>query len=188
MGYRLRLSRLPKDSVETFSRLSFEELNEKIKVEEDDSFRELPDQRELLTLQCEISDEFKEKYTLPFFKMFDIKKMNEHDYCIVDKNGLKEIVDLYNDEIVELLSDQIEQIEKGKTDIGLFNLMQKRDRWNLTIGDHKIRPYKLKETNNDKMMDGAIVSDGAMEYQIFNVVFIYNTFDWDKDVLILSGW
>lgn len=47
-----------------------------------------------------------------------------------------------------------------------------------------IRPYYLDEDNTD----GEIVSSWKIEYAIFNLVYIYRTFDWKNDYLIYSGW
>lgn len=190
MGYRIRLSKFPKESFEKYQNATFQELLKICNVDQDDeTISQLPEQRELITLQAGINEEFLKTYCKPFFNSYDPKD-HGHDFFIIEKDALLKIIDEYNDEIISMLDERIEHLEKGVHEIELFNLKQKRDKWSFEICGRKLRPYLLKDNvlNSDNNLDGSIVGDGTIEYQIFNLVFIHNTFDWDKDLLILSGW
>jgi len=188
MGYRIKLSRLPKSCVNKYNKLSFKTLEEITNVEEDDSFRALPEQKELLTLQVDLNDKFFSDFVTPFFKNFELREYNGNCFALLSKKGLFEVIELYNKSIVSLLDEQIKHIEEGNQDITLFNIKKKKEKWEFEIAGRKFRPYRIEDNQNKDYLDGSIVSDGSVEYQIFNVVFIYNTFDWENYELIISGW
>lgn len=188
MGFRYKLSRLPKKELGNYKDFEFEELEKELNIREDDSFIELPEQQELLTLQCDITQEFLDNHCSPFFTKFNLYEHNGHVYQIITKKGLYEVLEQYNNEITKILDRQIALVE-AHPETALFELQQKREKWNISFGKHKVRPYLLLDNKKEgSNLNGSIVGDGAMEYQIFNVVFIINTFNWEKDYLILSGW
>ena len=99
----------------------------------------------------------------------------------------------YDDEIVAYMDECLENEKKAPGLIQSF-AERKRDYWRMDRSGNsdfaaKMKPYILKTEDKDlEDYDGQIESLPYMEYQIFNVVFIYNTFDWDKYDLILTGW
>ncbi len=189
MSYRERLTKITKNDAKMYRNLTYEELDKKLKkenvIDEYTSFYGLPEAKELLILPINKPKDF--NYLSPFFNKFDIKEKSECDFYILSKEGLLKLIDLCNDYIVEMLEEQIEYLKKGEVDIPLFHLEMKKRRWSLTLpSSGKIRPYFLK---TDKMKcKNVITNDEALEYQIFNLTFIYNTFDWENDYLIFNGW
>lgn len=189
MGYRERLTKINKSDAEKYRNLTYKELDKKLKeenvIDEYSSFYGLPEAKELLILPINKPENF--DYLEPFFNKFNIKEKSECDFYILSKDGLLKLIDLCNDYIVEMLEEQIEYLKKGEVDIPLFHLEMKKRRWSLTLPKAgKIRPYFLKD--NKKKYNGLITNDEALEYQIFNLTFIYNTFDWERDYLIFNGW
>ena len=72
-----------------------------------------------------------------------------------------------------------ERLAKGKDDVQVF-INSKAREW----GNKFLNPYYLDEETTD----GAIVKSWEYEYAIFNLVYIYRTFDWENDYLIYSAW
>lgn len=52
--------------------------------------------------------------------------------------------------------------------------------WGVYTHSDKIRPYSLESTN--------IVSSWKYEYSVFELIHIYNTFDWKKNVMFYYGY
>ena len=64
------------------------------------------------------------------------------------------------------------------------------DRWKSIVNEkiqtweapYKITPYNLRENSKD------IVNVMITEYEIFEMVRIYKSIDWEKDVVVFYGW
>jgi spore coat polysaccharide biosynthesis protein SpsF (cytidylyltransferase family) len=194
MGYRERLSKLPKEISERFRDIeSYEELNKVLGFdkEKDEYFHSFKEEKELLYLMTSINEDDKE--VEDFFNKFSYNEYSGNRYQVLSKEGLKKIIEQYDDEIVAYMDECLENEKKSPGLIHSF-AERKRDYWRMDrFGNSdfaaKMKPYILKTEDKDlEDNDGQIVSLPYMEYQIFNVVFIYNTFDWDKYDLILTGW
>lgn len=190
MGYRERLVRLPKDRTAEYQIIeSYESLMAISNVDNEDefcySFTSLKDGKELLYLSTEMPE--KEGLVFDLFPLFDINAYSGHRYQIVTKEGLKFLIEKYENEIIEMFDNTLAKEEECQ---GLCHsqLHQKRQHWRMN--DFRIlKPYTLKEEGKDlDDNDGQITPLPFMEYQIFNLVFIYNTFDWSEYNLVVAGW
>jgi hypothetical protein len=194
MSYREKLLKLPKKYKSKYENLFYDELSYAIKADNDGGFINLPEDTDLLTLSYKVDTDF--PFLEVFFNNIDIKSESETRYSILTKEGLKTLIESYSDNVQSLIEQEIKDLEctdindSDKVLLMISQLRNKQDHWQYQLGDRVLRPYKLVDENNtlDDMSDGQIVSHGSVNYQIFNLVFIYNTFDWDSDYLILNGW
>lgn len=108
----------------------------------------------------------------PFYD-FDIEKEMETEFHIVSKEGLKNIIEEYR----KIIHDYYSNLEPENFERHILNM---RREWS----DKHIKPYYLDEERTD----GFIVASWKYEYAIFNIVYIYKTFDWENDYLIYSAW
>jgi hypothetical protein len=109
------------------------------------------------------------------FYDFDIEDETECEFYIMSKEDLKELIYDYH----EIIYNFYERLAKGKDDVQAFVDGQARE-WCSKFSN----PYYLDEETTD----GEIVKSWKYEYSIFNLVYIYRTFDWENDYLIYSAW
>lgn len=189
MGYRYRLGKITKKERDKYITSDYKEVIKltNIHKEEDYSLHTLPEHHELLII--DFPKKFNAVFIKPFFEKFNLNDMNGHEFNIMTKEGLKSLIDHYHNEITSNLKRELKQIEDEPRSAE-FLIRQKIEKWNFKIQNKLITPYILK--NDDQhildLQDGQIAVDGCLEYQIFNLVFIYNTFDWENNFLILNGW
>lgn len=184
MGYRERLVRIPKKITEKYREIaSFEELIKKTN-NSDDLFLGFKEGQELLTSYTEIP---KDENVEDFFKNFSLEEKNEVRYQILTKKGLKSLIEKYEDEIIEMMDNKLKAYAECP-ELAVSDFHMKRQHWRMD-DFLRYKAYKLDEDRDpNKNEDGNLVSIEYMEYQIFNVVHIYNTFDWENNDLIVSGW
>lgn len=200
MGYRERLAKVPKSVSKEFREIeSYQELQEKLGLNSDPDdpqsfigFDNNHKTQELLYLCTEVpNDDLVED----FFKNFNIEECAETRYQVMTKAALKQLIEKYEDEIIEMMDTKLKIAEEDALvsfgDFAYSDLKLKREYWRSTYSPRITcaKPYILKEEGKDiEKRDGQIAALPFMEYQIFNVVFIYNTFDWENYDLIVSGW
>jgi len=177
MGYRLRLGKIPKRMKDFCEGKSFDEL---LEICGDQSVvYGLPDYEQIY----ELGKYFDFKDGMSDFFSFDILEESECEFKIVSKDGLKKIIGYYHKQTLEYHEKLLKEMESGgEFPITLSYLSQKVLEWSDNAFD--VKPYYLDEENTD----GFIVRSLSMEYGIFNLVFIYKTFNWENDYLIYSGW
>lgn len=213
MGYRLRLGRFPKtvweyeikgkpyDEVVKFFKGVIER-NPDIDTDWDEHYQALyrpPLHVELYELGKHVN--FPEGRS-PFYS-FDLE---EDEFEIMSKEGLKAIILDYHKNIKEFYKGRFESLGGEKTlDNNARNILRdKRRKYHqvdkfvfhdvlcdyygkVSEWDSKWTvPYYLDEPY--KETDGALVRSWKFEYAIFNLVHIYRTFDWERDLLIYNGW
>lgn len=177
MGYHQRLARIPKSTKNEVVGLSFEHL--KNKYEDHFFITELDGYEELMY----IGDIEKIQGT-QFFD-FNIDDYG-YEFSILSKDDLKNIIEQYYKHVQkeftnlkELLTPlcKNEQIDYAPI---ISHLYSKFQIW----GDSGMnwRPYNLNEKQEN------IVDSNRYEYDIFDLVRILKTFDFENDYLILSGW
>lgn len=169
MGYRARLGKIPKKEKDKFDGKNYDEskklLSEGRRIHTPDSYTQL----------IELGKYFNFKKGEINFYSFDIYKECESEFYIMTKENLKELIYDYHENIHIMY----ERLAKGLDDRQKF-LNSKVREW-----DNKfIDPYYLDEEDTD----GEIVKSWSYEYSIFNLVYIYRTFDWKNDYLIYSAW
>jgi hypothetical protein len=176
MGYRVKLGRIPK---------VWKDVCAQYKTEE-----EFTDAQGKFTEDMEpIGFEYYPPYRHEHHEeLYEIGKYVSYDHCdcskfynftieeaefwIMSKEGLKRLIDEYHTMIVE----SIENVDPVEYKRMFLREWTKRGRCGV--------PYYLDEERTD----GNIVSSWKYEYAIFNLVYIYRTFDFEKDYLIYSGW
>jgi hypothetical protein len=169
MGYRSRLGKVNKKEKDKFTGKSYEEVCEMLPDTCTPYFPEFHTQLYELGKYFDFT-----KGTTPFYD-FDIEEECEAEFFIMTKEQLKELIEEYHD----LVYQNYEKLAQGKGDAQSFLESRARE-W---CGKY-LSPYYLDEEKTD----GAIVSSWQYEYAIFNLVYIYRTFDWEQDYLIYSAW
>ena len=170
MGYRSRLGKICKAERDKYKNKTYEEAQQI--VGEDNSLYYPPEHKELY----EIGKYADYNKGLEAFYNFDIYKMCESEFHIMTKENLLEIIRDYHKKIYQ----GYKELEEGK-DSSEFIKSRVRE-WGRNGFD--IQPYYLDQ----KKTDGEIVRSWQYEYAIFNLVYIYRTFDWENDYLIYSAW
>lgn len=190
MGYRYRLGKLDKKIKNKYDTLVYDEVLVQCNEDNDPDFiiSSIPEHKELLII--DIPSGFIDHYTTDFFLKFNLYEHSGCDFLLTDKNGLKALIEHYRTGIISSIENDITNINTYGKDFSINLLDRKREKWDFKIQNRLIPPYKLLREGEalENLIDGQISADGSMEYQIFNLVFIYNTFDWDNDLLILNGW
>ena len=173
MGYRSRLGKITKTEKERFSGKSSEDVEAMLSEDE------APYRLETHTELYEIGKyaDYGE-HTTPFYA-FDIYKEFESEFAIMGKEGLKAIITSYHEKILK----NYEELRKGTESVENFLNSRIRE-WGEKCGEWNMLPYYLDEERTD----GEIVKSWQDEYAIFNLVYIYRTFDWENDYLIYSAW
>lgn len=207
MGYRIRLGSFPKSSLEysLYENETYEDIiNFLDKQGKIDKCSYSPYYPKYYIQLYEIGKyvDFKEGRE-PFYKQFDIYEKTECEFDILTKQGLKCIIQSYHDDIKNYynkLYDSFEVLEKDskeffkiKKEIDehyeepirnlFYYFYSKKREWDNDCDFHL--PYRLDETGQ---VDGNIVSSWKIEYVIFELVYIYRTFDFENNFLIYSGW
>lgn len=174
MGYRVRLGKVPKSARAKYAGKTKEELTE-LYGEDDGEDNYFP---------AEHIEEHKQLYeigkyvdynqnTEPFYDF----ELEDTEFCIMSKEGLLNIIKEYHKLTYkyysELTVEEFEEFKRSK-----MNEWEVDSKWGL-------KPYRLDERAD---CDGFITGSWKIEYSIFNLVYIYRTFDWDNDYLIYSGW
>lgn len=109
------------------------------------------------------------------FYDFDVEEEEDCEFHIMTKEDLKELIRDYH----EVICNMYERLAKGEDDVQEFINGKVRE-WRSKF----LNPYYLDEEHTS----GEIVKSWKYEYSIFNLVYIYRTFDWENDYLIYSAW
>lgn len=194
MGYRENLAKIEKKYVKEYSYISYDELLNKIKPKDKDLFSISCDVKEIehiLILPC-----YTNKKLGKFERLF---KHNDFDFIedrfeILTKNDFKNIIEDQSNQILDNFNEIISYlddntIENERKINRLKSLYEfKRNNWNFTIGkNHTLKSYYLFD-ESPQFKDRQIIAHDSIEYSFFNLVYIYNTFDWDKYELMFTGW
>lgn len=176
MGYRVRLGKIPKSVREKYAGKTYDQLAEMYgeHLSGEDSYFPAaypPEHTQLYEIGKYVDYN---KHTEPFYD-FDL---HECEFHIMSEEGLRYIISEYHKEIYEFYRDMKPEEYAG-------HIRMKALRWNPDPEENfGVFPYYMDEEHTD----GFIVRSWSMEYAIFNIVYIYKTFDWENDYLIYSGW
>ena len=171
MGYRVRLGSVPKWYRQRCVDVrSDEEWDEKFNQHENHASYRPDVYQELYEIgkYVHFSDKMEDFYNF---------SLEEVEFKVCTKEDLKRIIQWYHDEILEYY--QSLGTSKGADFDSHKRTMLSE--WNRSF---KSAPYFLDEDYTD----GYIARSWKLEYTIFNLVYIYRTFDFDKEYLIYSGW
>lgn len=197
MGYRLSLGKIAK----------------KYKSEKYDNCVTIEEYNKIYNNQFKFPVEYIELYELgkyidntkwykrAFFN-FNLFEQEECEFWIIPKETLAKIIDDTRKDVAEYYKELAEaykridtfdpnknlnpyerfKITQDKRKIN-SELHSKQTTWNAEFG---LFPYYLDQP--PEKCDGFLTSSWTKEYNIFNLVYIYRTFDWKNDYLILSGY
>ena len=204
MGYRVRLGKFPKCEYHKYENKSFDNIQSNM---DEEFFPYTPkEHEELYEIGKYIS------FTDDTCKSFYSFNLDDEEFYIISKEKLKGIIESYSvdvksfydkifksfgefivakENIKENIDNEDFDLKKAFNDLFtnfekerelLSTLMQKKNDWSSEYYSN----YILKE--DWKRSDGQMSRSWLKEYAIFNLTFIYNTFDWENDFLIYSGW
>jgi hypothetical protein len=147
------------------------------------------------------------KHCEPFYAHIE---GDEDLFLIMDKEGLAAIIEDYRQQTADYMAEMLarttmiafdgaEQAEALKkeglkqpgteydTDENIIYSFFFRMHQEWVRGrDFGLTPFYLNEPQERR--DGQVVSSWQIQYAVLNLVYIYNTFNWEEDVLIYSGW
>lgn len=150
-------------------------------------------------------DEFPKKYFKPVFKNKETQKyfVEEHDFYIVDKEFVELLIKHYTEKIreyykkflspfygedLQIKSEFLKTKDNPLTDKEVFDVYQLIDHvrsmgmeWGVKSWFPDTVPYSLDEKQD-------MVTSWKYEYGIFNLVNLYRTFDWKKNIMIYYGY
>jgi len=172
MGYRSRLGRINKSEREKYRGKTSDQVYKMI--DEDYSPYRLKEHEQLYEMGKDCDFKIKPDQ----FYDFDVYEEYESEFHILSKAGLRQIIDEYHEIILKSYKDDVECNDFGKIKI---NIKSKFDEWNKQFN---LLPYYL----DNEHTDGYITPSWMYEYAIFNLVYIYKSFDWENDYLIYSAW
>jgi hypothetical protein len=150
-------------------------------------------------------DQFPKKFFKTVFKNKETQKhfTDEHDFYVVEKEFLAELIKYYTTKIQTYYKNMLEPFFEGTESKAGF--MKTKDtpmtqeeisgvyklidhvrsmamEWGVTGWFEDQVPYNITDSNKD------FISSWKYEYSIFNLVILYNTFDWKKNVMIYYGY
>ena len=169
MGYRSRLGKVAKIEKDRFNGKTHDEVEQLLGEYNSPYYPDFHTQLYELGKYYNFT-----KGKIPFYS-FDIEEIYETEFYIMTKDELKELIREYHD----LIYQYYEKLAQGKDNVDEF-IRSKARQWCAK----SIDPYWLDQEKTD----GAIVRSWEYEYAIFNLVYIYRTFDWETDYLIYSAW
>lgn len=186
MGYRHRIGKVKKSEYKKYKEMTEEQIL--AEIGEDESVYYPPFHKQLYELgkYCSFSGTTK----IPFYSF----ELPDTEFWIIDKPFLKEIINDQRKSVAEYYSDLKSLADSIGNGVALTEKQMKfvqaqlmptaNSRLSEWSGKFGISPYWLDE----KCTDGRLVRSWAYEYSIFNLVDIYQSFDWENDLMILSAW
>ena len=197
MGYRSRLGRVAKVERDRYLNRSHEDCTEILEQRYPNECPALyrpPFHEQFIELgkYCEfaITPE-------PFYNGFNLEEAEECEFHILTKDGLKQIIREYHDNVQKNYEEHVAALEGDDPlakEVALQFLKDRAREWNIEQTDRyleaphpfEMMPYYLDTEENKR--DGSIARSWQYEYQIFNLTYIYSSFDWENDFLIYSAW
>lgn len=209
MGYRNYLGSLPKKEYNKIKGFTLQELYVHKGEEWSEDFSEGYVGVYDVAYNCHYElgkyvDQFPDKYFKPVFKNKETQKhfTEEHDFYIVDQEFVKAVIDNYTEKIRKYYNDMLNELFDGSkvkagfmidknnkpTDAEMKTVFAIVDHvrsmameWGVAGWLPDEVPYSL-----DPKRD--LVSSWKYEYSIFNLVNLYKTFDWKRNVMIYYGY
>lgn len=176
MGYRNRLGRIPKVEKAKYEHLTEWDNLDIAPYRELDGFEEL--------FEIGISYNKNDLKAKDFFS-FDIYDEYEAEFYILEKEGLKYIIDDLHKKILDNFTKLRDDCLKENGDKNKISSYFQGKVWDWQDSCFDVKPYRL---DPEEGSDGKLVASYKIEYIIFELVLMYNTFDWENDYLIYNGW
>lgn len=192
MGYRNKIALLSKEDHAAIRGMTHKQL-----IKWFQNKKEKPDYTDTYVPMYEISEEIYElgKYCeLKFLKehkqkIFDRPALNreyngEGEFYIIGKAGLRAIIEDYHQKILKyykgILEPTAEDLRFGDVTTPEKAIAAKIREWEKN--NFGVLPYCLREDSPE------VVSSWSYEYQIFELVRLYKTIDYNKFEVCLTGW
>jgi len=213
MGYRNYIGKIPKreyNKIKKMSRLElFQYKNPGKEVDEDDlyiGFYDLVSELHNFGKYVEFGEE---KFYKPFFKNKETFKYYDSDQeCyIVQKEFLQHIIEWFSQQNSTYFNEMIDPFFKDgnkflnsvKTEYNRpnnkhtfdFNLITEEEQTAMFKMIEYIRSIRVEWTQlSPYNLDSGdeVTTSWKYEYVIFELVRIYKTFDWKKDIMVWYGW
>lgn len=208
MGYRFYLGSLPKREYNKIKNFTVKELYEYKGEEWSDDPYDCPGYVGVYDIAYnrhyelgKYIDEFDKKLLKPVFKNKETQKYyeEEHHFFIVQKEFVLVLIEYYTDKIRAYYKDLLNPFfdESGKVTAGfmkdkeiqptedeistIFSIIDHvrsmAMEWGVTSWFRDSVPYNIKDT-------GDIISSWKYEYAIFNLINLYRTFDWKRNIMV----
>jgi hypothetical protein len=173
MGYRNYIGRLPKSVHEEVKDLTEQELTDKYGGDEDEEDRYFWPYEHLSVEEIyECGKYCDERETLTRFFTHKMNSESDGEFMLGSKDLLNEIIIAYHKSTTKYYK---ELLENDDIDAHIKHARDMLFEWD------KMEPYSL-DIDSPK-----IVSSWKYEYEIFELVRIMKTFDWENDVLVYYG-
>ena len=188
MGYNYHLAKLSKTKYEKIKSYSMEQLHKMVKDEDCvymgdvvNEFYDLGSDLDLKPLKPFLKPVFTNKKT--HYEM----STGENQFSILTQEGFAKLIDMYHDlvakhcqetekKVAKLISGNLDAWETQK----LQNELESKTKEWTDKSKMNYRPYNLKDPET-------LVGSWKYEYAIFQLVYMYKTFDFKKNVLFLTG-
>ena len=174
MSYRLHLSVYDKDQLEELRSLQIDDAE---MGDGDDGVYFLPD---MLAEANEKDDflpgkmEILTRIGTPLFKNATVQQYFEHyKPKVISEQEFLEVIEAFRERIHQYYENLIKNPKLWEAEI-----RDKADTWEAPY----VKPYDLN--NNRKFLVGSYDD----EYQIWDLIRIYKSIDWEKDSVVIYGW
>lgn len=206
MSYRNYIGSIPKREYNKIKKFTKDEFFEYKKEDVDDGHIGVYDvcSRPYLHELGKYVDEFDKKLYKPVFKNKELQRYftEEHDFYLVDKPFLEAVINHYRDLIKEYYTKQLKvftndigraftipnkkDLTDEHIDALILNTVHVRDmalEWGVAGWFENSQPYDLSDDSRKE-----ITNSWKYEYVIFQLIYIYRTFDWKRNVMIYYGY
>lgn len=197
MGYRHYFYKVSKEEVERVKDLSLDKIKEEPFYKENGyiSLRNFINHQEVFEfgkLYYEDTDEQIYSTGRPLFNNDEVMEyFSENAPFIVGKEGLLKTIEIYKEKIKKYYKDMLIDGEERIVHIFGFTVkdedIKSIDKVKKEI-ESKIRMWEYSKGVIDINEDNLCVTRSWLyEYEIFNLIFILKTIDWEKDTLLFYG-
>jgi hypothetical protein len=210
MGYRNYLGSLPKKEYNKIKSMTIQELySHKGKVWTEDYEEDYIGPYNIVEKTEYELGKYVDRFPKEFFKSVFKKKetqksfTEEHDFYLVEKEFVEHLINYYSEKVgsiyknlldplfdeegkpnAEFMTDKSKPLsEKDLTSVYLIldHVKSMGMEWGVKFPWLETKPYSLDPERE-------LVSSWKYEYSIFNLVNLYRTFDWKKNIMIYYGY
>lgn len=217
MGYRTYIGKLSKSEYDEVKDLTKEELFKRFNEEQEDGWVGPYEIAKILYEFGKYTEFDDNKFYKPFFTNEDLQNwyVEEHDFWVVGKDYLEHIINYYRDKIRTYYKEMLEPFHtENELTSKFLNSIKKhygysKDKYtfdlSLITDEEQTALFKLIEHIRSMgrewgaysflnmqpydLEDGPeVTTSWKYEYNIFELVRIYKTFDWENDILVYYGY
>ena len=212
MGYRNYLGSLPKKEYNKIKSMTLQELYEFKNEEWSDDPYDKPGHVGVYDIAYNTHyelgkyvDQFPKKFFKTVFKKKETQKhfTEEHDFYVVEKEFVEELINYYSEKVGSIYKNLLDPFfdDEGKSRAEFMadksNHLSEKDltavflvldhvksmgmEWGVKFPWLETKPYSLDPERE-------LVSSWKYEYAIFNLVNLYRTFDWKRNIMIYYGY